>query len=78
MEHKSDLEVHCPQPYPKAAALTMQVSSHCNGEIHEDLGIAFFTDHITALTEGFDSKLADAGKPLVQQLGNKMRRQRAD
>jgi hypothetical protein len=26
-------------------------------------------DHITALTESFDSKLADAGNPLVRQLG---------
>jgi hypothetical protein len=34
-----------------------------NREIHEDLGIPFFADHIRALTESFDSKLADAGTP---------------
>ena len=38
-------------------------------EIHEDLGILLFADHIRALTESFDSKLADEGNPLVRQLG---------
>jgi hypothetical protein len=38
-------------------------------QIHEDLGVLFFADHIRALTESFDSKLADAGNPLVRQLG---------
>ena len=38
-------------------------------EIHEDLGIPLFADHIRALTESFDSKLADEGNPLVRQLG---------
>jgi hypothetical protein len=37
-----------------------------NRQIHEDLGIPFFADHITALTESFDSKLADAGNPLFR------------
>jgi hypothetical protein len=40
-----------------------------NRQVHEDLGVLFFADHIRALTEGFDSKLADAGNPLVRQLG---------
>jgi hypothetical protein len=40
-----------------------------NRQIHEDLGVPFFADHIRALTESFDSKLADAGNPLVWQLG---------
>jgi hypothetical protein len=40
-----------------------------NREIHEDLRIPFFADHTRALTESFDSKLTDAGKPLVRQLG---------
>jgi hypothetical protein len=40
-----------------------------NRQIHEDLGVPFFTDHIRALTDSFDSKLADAGNPLVRQLG---------
>jgi hypothetical protein len=31
--------------------------------------IFFFADHIRALTESFKSKLADAGNPLVRQLG---------
>jgi hypothetical protein len=38
-------------------------------QIHDDLGIPFFADHIRALTESFDWKLADAGNPLVLQLG---------
>jgi len=37
-------------------------------QIHEDLGVPLFADHIRAMTESFDSKLADVGKPLVRQL----------
>jgi len=40
-----------------------------NRQIHEDLGVPLFADHITALTESFDSKLADVGNPLVRHLG---------
>jgi hypothetical protein len=40
-----------------------------NKQIHEDLGVPFFADHIRALTESFYSKLADAANPLVRQLG---------
>jgi hypothetical protein len=40
-----------------------------NRQIHEDLGVPLFADHIRAQTASFDSKLADAGKPLVRQLG---------
>jgi len=40
-----------------------------NRQIHEDLGIPLFADHIRALTESFNSRLADVGNPLVQQLG---------
>jgi hypothetical protein len=49
-----------------------------NRQIHKDLGIPFFADHITALTRSFDSKLADAGNPLVRQLGRHLCRPRAD
>jgi hypothetical protein len=38
-------------------------------KIHKDLGIPLFADHIRALTESLDSKLADAGNPSVRQLG---------
>jgi len=40
-----------------------------NRHIHEDLGVPLFADHIRALTESFDSKLADVGNPLVRKLG---------
>ena len=40
-----------------------------NMQIHEDLGVPLFADDIRALTESFDSKLADVGNPLVRQLG---------
>jgi hypothetical protein len=40
-----------------------------NRQIHEDLRVPFFADHIRALTESFDSKLAGAVNPLVRQLG---------
>jgi hypothetical protein len=38
-------------------------------QIHEVLGVPLFADHTRVLTESFDSKLADVGKPLVRQLG---------
>jgi len=44
-----------------------------NRKIQEDLGVPLFSDHITALTASFDSKLADAGNPLVRQLGRYLR-----
>jgi hypothetical protein len=49
-----------------------------NRQIHENLGIPFFADYIRAPTESFDSKLADAGNPLVRQLGRYLWRPRAD
>jgi len=39
-----------------------------NSQIHYDLGFPLFADNIKALTESFDSKLADVGKPLLRQL----------
>jgi hypothetical protein len=39
-----------------------------NRQIHKDLEILFFVNHIRALTESFDLKLANAGNPLVQKL----------
>ena len=39
-----------------------------NRQIHEDLGVPLFAD-IRVVTENFDSKIADEGKPLVRQLG---------
>jgi len=44
-----------------------------NRQIHDDLGVALFADHIRALIESFDSKLADVGNPLVRQLGRYLR-----
>jgi hypothetical protein len=49
-----------------------------NRQIHEDLGIPLFADHIRALTESFNSKLADAVNPLVRQLGRHLCGPRAD
>jgi hypothetical protein len=49
-----------------------------NRQSHEDFGIPFFADHIRALTESFDSKLADAGNPLFRQLGRHLCRPRAE
>ena len=44
-----------------------------NRQIHENLGVPLFADHIRALTASFDSKLADVGNPLVRQLGRHLR-----
>jgi len=49
-----------------------------NRQIHEDLGVPFFDDHIRALTASFDSKLADVRNPLVRQLGKYLPRPRFD
>ena len=49
-----------------------------NRQIHEDLGVPLFADHIRALTESFDSKLADMRNPLVRQLGRYLRLPRVD
>ena len=40
-----------------------------NRQIHEDLVVPLFAEHIRALTESFDSKLADVGNTLVGKLG---------
>ena len=44
-----------------------------NRRIHEDLVVPFFADHMRDLTESFNSKLADAGNPLIRQLGSYLR-----
>jgi hypothetical protein len=44
-----------------------------NVQIHEDLGVPLFAEHIRVLTESFDSKLAGVGNPLIQQLGRYLR-----
>jgi hypothetical protein len=46
--------------------------------IHKDLGVPFSAEHIRALTEFYDSKLAGVGNPLVQQLGRYLGWPRAD
>ena len=40
-----------------------------NREIHDNLGIPYFSDHITSLTERFDSMLTGVGNLLVAQFG---------
>jgi len=66
-----------PAPILEVTGVTIQVSSphYCcplvrNSQIHEDLGVPLFANHIRALTESFDSRLADVGNPLVQKLGS--------
>jgi hypothetical protein len=44
-----------------------------NRQIHEDLGVPLFADHIRALTASFDSHLADVGNLLIRQLGRYLR-----
>ena len=43
-----------------------------NRQIH-NLGVPYFSDHIRSLTERFDSKLADVGNTLAEQLGRHLR-----
>jgi hypothetical protein len=44
-----------------------------NRQIHEDLGVPLFADHIKVLTASFDSKLADEENPFLWQLGRQSR-----
>jgi len=37
-----------------------------NRQVHEDLGVPLFADHIRALTESFDSKLAVEVKAILR------------
>jgi len=39
----------------------------------EDLGVPLFPDHIRALTESYDSRLANVWKPLLRQFGRHLR-----
>jgi hypothetical protein len=40
-----------------------------NRQIHEDLNVPLFADHIKAMSASLDSRLADVGNRLVRQLG---------
>jgi len=56
----------------QSKCLRFAAGAHChivNRQIHKDLWVPFFAERIRSLTESFDSKLTDVGKPLVQQLG---------
>jgi len=44
-----------------------------NRQIHKDLRVPLFANHIRALTSSFESKLADVADPLVRQLGRYLR-----
>jgi len=44
-----------------------------NRQLHEDLFVPFFANHIRSLTSSFDTKLADVGRPLVRELGRYLR-----
>jgi len=82
------VEVLCPLPCPEAIGVKIQESSPryrcpmvlyvCNRQIQEDLCVPLFTDHIRALTESFDSNLADVGKTQVRQFGRYLRRPTVD
>ena len=58
-----------------ATGAPLYVSSR---QIHEDLGVPLFADHIRALTSSFDSKLVDVENPLVWQLNRYLRRPSVD
>jgi 4-amino-4-deoxy-L-arabinose transferase-like glycosyltransferase len=49
-----------------------------NKQIHGDLDVPLFADHIKALTASFDSKLADVGNLLVRQIGRYLSSTRVD
>jgi len=49
-----------------------------NRYFHKDVKRPLFDDHITALTEGCDSKLPGTGNPLFWQLGRHLCQPRFD
>jgi hypothetical protein len=49
-----------------------------NRQIHEDLSVPFFANHIRALTASFDSKLADVLNPILRQRGRYLSRPKVD
>jgi len=56
----------------QSKCLRLATSAPCyvsNRQIHEDLGVPLFADHIRALAASFDVKLADVENLLVRQLG---------
>ena len=64
------VEVRCSLPCPKVTGVSIRLRLatgapwHVNNrQIHEDLGVPLFADHIRALTESFELKLADVGIP---------------
>jgi hypothetical protein len=71
------LEVRRSLPYQETAGAAVHVSSHCyhaswyngNRQIHDDLGVPYYTEHIRSLTESIGSKVVDVGKSLFTQLG---------
>jgi hypothetical protein len=53
----------------KCFRIAISVPSYVgNRQIHDNLGVPYFSDHNRSLTERFDSKLADVGNHLVEQL----------
>jgi len=58
---------------PCVFALLLVPPGISNRQIHVDLGVPLFADHIRALTASFDPKLADVGNSLVRQLGRYLR-----
>ena len=69
---KSSARSHC----PVATVTAIQLISPCywcpryvsNRQVHKDLGVLLFADHISDLTASFDSKLAGVWNPLIRQL----------
>jgi hypothetical protein len=64
------LEVRCPFPCPETAGFRIRVRLSTgapwyvsNRQIHEDVGVPLFADHIRAQTTSFDSKVADLENP---------------
>jgi hypothetical protein len=49
-----------------------------NKQIHDDLGVSYFSEHIRSLTTRFDSKVSDVGNPLGGQIGRYLCWARAD
>jgi len=52
---------------------TIHLGAMVNRQIHDDLGVPYFTDYMGSVTQRFDSKVADVRNPIVTQLGSHLR-----
>ena len=78
---RAHLEVRCSKLFRKLQVLQSKCLRIATGALwsisskntYDNLGFPFFADHIRALVESFDTKLADASNLFIRQLDRYLR-----